>query len=103
MLALVAETGSKPATQSVLEVCAGLASRSGDWQRAARFYGAASAQSAATGLHRDPADSAFLDPLVAQARAALGLEAFDAAESAGRGLSYDAIVGEARAWLTALR
>src|SRR5207244_6776137 len=54
--ALAAEIGSKPAGQSLIEVCAGLASFEDDWVRAARLFGAAESQNALTGMHRDPAD-----------------------------------------------
>jgi predicted ATPase/class 3 adenylate cyclase len=103
VLAIAEEIGSKPAGQSVMEVSAGLAVLSTDWAEAARFYGAAEAQSAQTGLHRDPADEAFLEPLLTKAQAALGTEPFAAAEDAGRGLSYEAAIAEARAWLERAR
>jgi predicted ATPase/class 3 adenylate cyclase len=99
VLAIVQEIGSKRAGQSVLEVCGGLAAVREDWARAARVYGAAEAQTAQTGLQRDPADAAFLEPLLAKAQTALGSEAFAAAENAGRALSYDEAMAEARAWL----
>ena len=98
-LAIAEEIGSKAAGQSVLEVCAGLAAQRGSFEHAARCYGAAEEQAAQTGLHRDPADEAFLAPLVDKARAALGVEAFDRAEAAGRALAYDTAIAEARAWL----
>src|SRR5438477_8463756 len=98
-LAIANEIGSKPAGQSVLEVCAGHAVLARNWQQAALFYGAAEAQAAQTGFHRDPADEAFLAPLVTKAQTALGLEAFATAEGAGRRLSYEAAMAEARAWL----
>ena len=47
------------------------------------------------------ADESFLAPHVAKARDALGLSAFDGEEAAGRGLSAEARLAEARAWLTA--
>src|SRR5581483_31998 len=75
--AIAAETGSIPAAQSLLEVCAGLAALCGEAQRAARFYRAAEQQIAQSGLQRDPSDEAFLAPLIARARA--GLPAFAAA------------------------
>jgi hypothetical protein len=99
VLELVQETGSKPAGQSMLEVSAGLASMSEEWERAARFFGMAEAQTELTGLHRDPADDAFLAPLIAKARVALGDATFTAAETAGRALSYPEAVEEARGWL----
>lgn len=98
-LAIAAEIGSKRMGQSVLEVAAGLAASHEDWECAARFYGAAEAQAAETGLHRDPADEAFLAPRITQARGALAAAAFAAAEAAGRALGYEDAMGEARAWL----
>ena len=83
----------------MLEVSAGLASSQLQWARAARFLGAAEAQTGATGLHRDPTDEAFLAPLIEKTRAALGAAGFDAAEAAGRAVSYEAATAEARAWL----
>jgi imidazolonepropionase-like amidohydrolase len=93
------EIGSMPAGQSVLEVSAGLGALKEDWKRVAEFFGAAEAQAAQTGLCRDPADEAFLAPLVARAQSALGAAPFSAAAAAGRALTYDAAVSEVRAWL----
>jgi hypothetical protein len=92
-------TGSKPVGQSVLEVSSGLAALQQDWPRAARFYGAAEAEAARTGIRRDPADEAFLAPRVESARAAAGPVAFSTLESAGRGLAYDEALSEAWDWL----
>jgi predicted ATPase/class 3 adenylate cyclase len=100
-LAIALETGSKPVAQSVLEVSAGLASAIGDHDRAARLYGVAEEQNTLTGMHRDPADEAFLAPLVARSREALGAAAFTAAERTGRSLAYKNALPEARAWLSA--
>ena len=98
-LAIAEEIRSKPAGQSVLEVCAGLAALRESWECVARYYGAAEAQAAQTGLHRDPADEAFLVPLIDKARKSLGADAFDSAEAAGRALAYGEAMAEARAWL----
>ncbi len=95
VLAEAQELGSKPLGQSLMEVCAGLASLRGQWAQAARLYGAAEAQSAQTGLHRDPADEAFLRPLVQRALGALGADAFAVAEEDGRGLTHEAAITEA--------
>jgi tetratricopeptide (TPR) repeat protein len=103
VLAIAADIGSRAAGQSVLEVCAGLASLRKQYDRAGRFYGAAEALATQTGLHRAPADDAFLEPLVAKAREALDATAFDAAEAGGRALSYEEATQEARAWLSASR
>jgi predicted ATPase/class 3 adenylate cyclase len=98
-LAIAEEIGSKAAGQSVLEVAAGLAATRHEAECAARFYGAAEAQAAQSGFRRDPADEIFLKPLVARAQAALGIAAFSAAAEAGRLLTYDAAIADARAWL----
>jgi predicted ATPase/class 3 adenylate cyclase len=94
------EIGSKAAGQGLIDVACGLASLRGQWERVARYYGAAEQQTAQTGLHRDPADEAFLSPLIAAARGALAPDAFDSAESAGRALSYDEALSEVEAWLS---
>ncbi len=99
VLAIVEEIGSKPAGVSALEVSAGFAALANECEQAARFFGAAEAQLEQTGLHRDPADEAFLAPLIATARDALGPTAFAAAEAPGRALSYDQAITEARSWL----
>jgi hypothetical protein len=99
VLAIADEIGSKPAGQSALEVLAGLGVLHEDWTQAARFFGAAEAQAERTGLHRDPADEAFLTPLIAKAQTALGSTIFAAVESAGRALPYDEAMIEARSWL----
>ena len=98
-LDIAREIGSKPVAQSVLEVSAGLAASRGDWPRAARLFGVAEGRAARTGLHRDPADEAFLVPLIARARTALGEAAFGAQECAGRAVGDDDAISEVRAWL----
>jgi predicted ATPase/class 3 adenylate cyclase len=98
-LAIADEIGSKPIGQRVLEVSAGLASLRTEWPQAAHFFGAAEALATVTGLRRDPADEAFLAPLVAQARDAIGVAAFGAAEASGRALAYDAAMADVRSWL----
>jgi predicted ATPase/class 3 adenylate cyclase len=99
VLQIAEESGFKPAGQSALEVCAGLSAARGEWERAARFFGAAEMQITETGLQRDPADEAFLAPLMSKARDALGASAFATAENAGRNLSYEAALVGARNWL----
>ena len=99
VLTLNQEIKSRQVGQSVLEVSAGVAAARGDWENAARLFGVAEAQAAQTGLHRDPTDEAFLAPLIAKARSALGTDAFNDAESRGRLLSYEDAMGEAQASL----
>jgi tetratricopeptide (TPR) repeat protein len=98
-LAIAEEIGFRPAGQSVLEVSAGLAALFEQWEHAANFFGVAEAQTEQTGLHRDPADEAFLLPLVTGARKALGAGAFAAAENAGRQRSYPEAIADVRLWL----
>ena len=99
VIEIAEETGSKRVGQSVLEVCAGLASLSLEHEFAARCYGAAEAQTAQTQLQRDPADEAFLAPLIAEAQQALDAAKFATARETGRALSYEQAIGEARTWL----
>jgi tetratricopeptide (TPR) repeat protein len=99
VLAITEQSGSKRAGQSALEVSAGLAALREDWQHAARFYGVAEHQTGDTGIRRDPADDAFLRPLMSRAHNALGNEAFAAAQASARSLTYDQGIAEARAWL----
>ena len=93
------EIGSRAAGQALLDVCAGLATRLREWDGAARFYGAAEALAERTGLHRDPADEAFIAPLIAQAREQCAASVFSASEQVGRALSYEQAMSAARAWL----
>jgi len=100
-LAIADENRSTPAAQSVLEVSAGWAAAQSDWERAARLYGVAEALAETTGLRRDPADEAFLAPLMDSARDMLGVPAFASLEAAGRGVSRDEAIAEVRGWIAA--
>ncbi|HUQ28933.1 MAG TPA: tetratricopeptide repeat protein [Usitatibacter sp.] len=102
-IAINHDVDSKAVAQSVLEASCGLASFAGEWERAARYYGCAERLSEQTGIHRDPADNAFVEPRVALAREKLGAAAFTAAEAQGRALGYHELIAEARDWLTARR
>ncbi len=99
VLAIADEIGSKPAAQSALEVCAGLAAAKEDWPQAARFYGAAEALIAKTGLQRDPADEAFLAPFITRSRLALGAKPFEAMEAEGCAGTPEEALSYARSWL----
>jgi predicted ATPase/class 3 adenylate cyclase len=98
-LTIVATIGSKRAGQSGLEVCAGLHASSEDWELAAILFGATEEQMAQTGLRADPADAAFLAPLIAKVQEALGGPAFVTAKAKGRALPYEAALAQARASL----
>jgi tetratricopeptide (TPR) repeat protein len=92
--------GSKPVAQSTLEVCAGLAAENKCWSDTARLLGAAEAQREQIELRRDPADEAFLAPLVARAKLSIDSEQFAVAEAEGR-MSAECSLQYARTWLTA--
>ena len=102
VLAVNEEIASRALGQSVLEASCGLAAMRKDWARGACYFGAAEAISASTGLHRDPADQAFLEPRIRALRAALPPQAFSEAEARGRALSYEEAIAEARGWLEPL-
>ena len=99
VLSIANDIGSKPALQSALEVCAGLAAAVDDFRSAAHFFGAAQALALQTGLQRDPADEAFLSPLIARARTALGGDAFVSLETKACKLPLDEALVQARDWL----
>ena len=96
---LALRTGSSRIEQSVLEVCAGLAAANQDATHAARFYGAAESRARRTGLRRDPADQAFLAPLMAQARERLGNDRFQREADEGGQLADDHAAREVHEWL----
>jgi len=98
-LAIAEEIGSKSVGQSVLDLAAGLGASRAEWALAGLFFGAAEKQAERTGLRRDRADEAFLTPLIAKARIALGTAGFAVAAANGCGLSYEETIGQARAWL----
>ncbi|MGE5170288.1 MAG: ATP-binding protein, partial [Rudaea sp.] len=100
IIAIASETGSMPVGQSALEVAAGLAGVLGEHDLALRLYGAAEANTMRTGIVRDPADDAFLQPLIAAARDALGSARASEAERRGRDAGYEPALSEARAWIT---
>ena len=102
-LAISDELGSRRGRLVVMEVCAGLATHLGQWERAARFDGAADIHTVQMGRRRDVADAAFLAPLVARARAAIGPAGYAAAQTAGRALSYDDAVAAMQQWLQQLQ
>jgi predicted ATPase/class 3 adenylate cyclase len=91
---------SRSAGRNALDVAAGLAAVMEDWARASRIYGAAQFELEQTGVRREAADEAFLLPLMATARTALG-EDYTPTEAAGRALAYEEAVAETRSWLEA--
>ncbi len=99
VLTIAEQSGSKPAGQSALVVSAGLAALAQDWERAARFHGMAERQAGTTGIQMDPADEAFLRPLMSNTRHALGEVRFASSHESGRALNFEEVIAEARSWL----
>ena len=99
VLTITEQSGSKRAGQCALDVSAGLAALREDWAQAARFYGVAERQTADTGIRRDPADEAFLRPLMSRAHDAIGEAAFAASQASAHALTYEQVIMDARAWL----
>jgi non-specific serine/threonine protein kinase len=83
----------------ILEVSASLAAATGDFERAARIWGASETARARMGGSLAPGDAQFVSPWIDRARAALGPEAFADAERAGRGLPGETALAETRVWL----
>jgi hypothetical protein len=80
-------------------VLARLAAASGEYERAARFWGAADRTLLEWGYRHQPVDLAHVTPLLAVARRALGDAAYAAADAAGRALDLDAAIAELADWL----
>ena len=99
IIAIARETRSMPVGQSALEVASGLAAGLGEQALALRFFGAAEANTRDTGIVRDPADDAFLQPLIQSARDEQGADAAACAESDGAQAGYETVLGEVDAWL----
>jgi non-specific serine/threonine protein kinase len=95
-IAITERIGSKRAGIVQVECCLGLAALLGDWERAARLQGAAQALSEEMSQEREPVERLYLDPLIARTRDALGSERYASAERAGRRLSYEEAIAQAR-------
>jgi hypothetical protein len=98
-IAYVDANKSEQTGQQLLVVAAGLAALRKEWERAARFHGAAEADLEKRNSRREPADVAFFVPLAARARDALGAATFGIVEDTGRALGYPDAVAEIRDWL----
>jgi len=97
--AIAEEIGSKRTGIALLESSIGLAAFFSKWECAARLYGATEAAVRAYGVSARA--SGRVVPGAAHPADAGGAwcAAFAAAESAGRSLSYDEAIAEARSWL----
>lgn len=98
-LASAAAVESKWRVTTIVDMSSALAALDRDFERAARYHGAAESLLAETGLTREPDDELMIAPFLAQAIAALGSDAFGRLEAQGRAWSYAQDVAELRAWL----
>ncbi|MFO1317240.1 MAG: protein kinase [Burkholderiales bacterium] len=98
-LPYVDTTGAGADVQQFLTVAAGLAAHFGEWDRAARLFGAAEAWLERGGASREPADESFIAPLIARVRSAAGDASFAQAVADGRRLPFADVLEEARGWL----
>ena len=92
-------TGQRATCACDLDPIAGLAESLGDHERAARYYGTANALRRASGTLREPIDQQFITALITRTETALGAAAFAAALDAGRAMSYDEAIADAKRWL----
>jgi predicted ATPase/DNA-binding winged helix-turn-helix (wHTH) protein len=83
----------------LLFLCAGLAAVQGQWQRSARFEGAAIFLLARTGRRLVAGDKVFVDSISTRNREALGDVAYETARAAGRDLTFEEARTEMQQWL----
>jgi len=98
-LEIAVQVASEPLGANVLLIASALAAHQQSWRVAVKLFGAGDAQCVRTGFRREPADEAFIAPLVAKAHQALGSTVYGQAEAAGRSLDYDAALASARHYL----
>ena len=89
------ELGERHGLTEAMDVAAWIASAAGDHQAAARFGGAAEAERHELGISLGPNDLALAARHFRPARAALGVEAFNAAWADGQRTTFDEALAEA--------
>jgi hypothetical protein len=99
--AIVVEIGSKTSGQTLLDVAGALAASRDHAARAARLLGAAAALAEETGLHRHPADEAFLVPFVERGANLLTSQQWTSEQTQGRSLDFAGAMLEVAASLAA--
>jgi predicted ATPase/DNA-binding winged helix-turn-helix (wHTH) protein len=82
-----------------LLLCAGLAALRGDWERSARFEGAAMFHFAQLKWPLDPADRVYVESFRRRTRAALGPADLERSLAIGRGLTIDEALEQMRQYL----
>jgi hypothetical protein len=100
---LVVRDGLPKMGARLAEVAAGLASALGEHAHAARLHGVALAGRREDGERADPVDEAFIAPLMAASRGALGVERFEAERAAGEAMAQREVEGFLTGWLATPR
>jgi predicted ATPase/DNA-binding winged helix-turn-helix (wHTH) protein len=100
---LVVRDGLPKMGARLAEVAAGLASALGEHAHAARLHGVALAGRREDGERADPVDEAFIAPLMAASRGALGVERFEAERAAGEAMTQREVEGFLTGWLATPR
>ena len=98
-LTIATGIGSKQTMQTLLDLVAALATSTCGWHQAARLHGAAEALAEETGLHRHPADEAFMLPYVGLIRGHLADAQLRTDHAQGRTMGLETAIEEARACL----
>ncbi|HVJ72936.1 MAG TPA: tetratricopeptide repeat protein [Casimicrobiaceae bacterium] len=101
-LAIAEDIGARSLGLAILGIAATLEATESHFERAARSYGARRAEGERQGFDANR-DDEILMPLIAQARRALGEEAFAEAEAAGYRLAYAEAMAEVRTWMASKR
>jgi non-specific serine/threonine protein kinase len=96
-------TGSKTLGAYTVLVASGLAAFLAEPALATELHAAATGLLDDIGFRCEPADEAFLAPLIARAHGALSSDELAHAQGRGRVLGYDPALGRTRHWLEALR
>ena len=97
-LTIAEDIGAKSLGLAILGITATLEATDRRYERAARSYGARRAEGERQGFDANREDE-ILMPLIAQARAALGDDAFAQAEAAGYRLGYAEAMADVREWM----
>jgi predicted ATPase len=102
-LETAADIGATHTLLFALDACVALADRCCEWQRVARFLGAAYAVRERLGIRRTPADEALVAPATVHVPSAIGEASYAEAMAAGQALTLDHMIAEAKLWLARAR
>lgn len=87
-IGIVLDIGHESLAQMIIDAFVGLSAIAGEWEDAARFYGAAQASIDYTRLQRQPAIVRRMGPLIDATLAALGADRFEQLQAEGRSIGH---------------